>query len=139
MMKDTGVSITAQKMKFSIKDFSSKCDQIRRKPRIWSHLLEKSLMENFIFVQSSELVSLANYIPFAATLFNWTKQLYWPEKLMGSISKDHLETQKLKCFKYFSRHRSRYIVTRGTVSWENYENSRSSTAVIKYWAFIDCR
>ena len=36
-------------MKFSIKDFSSKCDQIRRKRRIWSHVLEKSLMENFIF------------------------------------------------------------------------------------------
>ena len=41
--------ITAQKMKFSIKDFFSKCDQIRRKRRIWSHLLKKSLMEDFIF------------------------------------------------------------------------------------------
>ena len=30
---------TAQKMKFSIKDFFSKCDQIRRKLGIWSHLL----------------------------------------------------------------------------------------------------
>ena len=40
---------TQQKMKFSIKDFFSKCDQIRRKLRIWSHLLKKSLMENFIF------------------------------------------------------------------------------------------
>ena len=40
---------TAQKMKFSIKDFFSKCDQIRQKLRIWSHLLNKSLMENFIF------------------------------------------------------------------------------------------
>ena len=40
---------TAQKMKFSIKDFFSKCDQIRRKLRIWSHLMMKSLMENFIF------------------------------------------------------------------------------------------
>ena len=40
---------TAQKMKFSIKNFFSKCDQIRRKLRIWSHLLRKSLMENFIF------------------------------------------------------------------------------------------
>ena len=39
----------AQKMKFSIKDYSSKCDQIRSFLRIWSHLLEKSLMENFIF------------------------------------------------------------------------------------------
>ena len=40
---------TAQKMKFSIKDFFSKCDQILRKLWVWSHLLEKSLMENFIF------------------------------------------------------------------------------------------
>ena len=40
---------TAQNMKFSIKDFSSKCDQIRSFLRIWSHLLEKSLMGNFIF------------------------------------------------------------------------------------------
>ena len=35
-------------MKFSIKDFFSKFDQIRRKLRIWSHLLKKSLIENFI-------------------------------------------------------------------------------------------
>ena len=40
---------TAQKMKFSIKDFFSKCDQIRRRLLIWSHLLKKSLMVNFIF------------------------------------------------------------------------------------------
>ena len=39
----------AQIIKFSIKDFSSKCDQIRRNLRIWSHLLKKSLIENFIF------------------------------------------------------------------------------------------
>ena len=43
------ISFTAQKMKFPIEDFFSKCDQIRRKLRIWSHLLKKSLMENFIF------------------------------------------------------------------------------------------
>ena len=36
-------------MKFSIKDFFSKCDHIRRKLRIWTHLLKKSLIENFIF------------------------------------------------------------------------------------------
>ena len=41
-------SYTAQKTKFSIKDFFTKCDQIRRKLWIWSHLLKKSLMENFI-------------------------------------------------------------------------------------------
>ena len=42
-------SFTAKKMKIFIKDFFSKCDQFRRKLRIWSHLQKKSLMENFIF------------------------------------------------------------------------------------------
>ena len=40
---------TVLKMKFSIKDFFSKCDQIHSFLRIWSHLLKKSLVENFIF------------------------------------------------------------------------------------------
>ena len=39
----------AQNMKFSIEDFFSKCEQIRSFLRIWSHLLKKFLMENFIF------------------------------------------------------------------------------------------
>ena len=46
---------TAQKMKFSIKDLFSKCGQIRRKLRIWLHLLKKSLMENFIFCAVREV------------------------------------------------------------------------------------
>ena len=47
---DSALSLSLhKKMKFSIKDFFSKCDQIHRKLRIWSHLLAKSLMENFIF------------------------------------------------------------------------------------------
>ena len=51
------------KLKFSIKDFFSKCDQIHGKPRIWSHLLKKSLMENFIFcvVISKEITFLYYY------------------------------------------------------------------------------
>ena len=44
-------SVTAEKTKLSIKNFFSKCDQIRSFLRIYSHLLNKSLMENFIFVQ----------------------------------------------------------------------------------------
>ena len=37
-------------MKFFVKDFFSKYDQIRSFLRIWSHLLKKNpLMENFIF------------------------------------------------------------------------------------------
>ena len=45
---------TARKKKFSIKDFFSKCDQIRRKLRIWSHLLKKLLMENFRFCEVAQ-------------------------------------------------------------------------------------
>ena len=40
---------TAQKMKFCITNFFSKYDQIRRKLRIGSDLLKKSVSENFIF------------------------------------------------------------------------------------------
>ena len=40
---------TAQKTKFFNKDIFSKCDYIHKKLRNWSHLLKKSLMENFIF------------------------------------------------------------------------------------------
>ena len=36
-------------MTFSIKDFFNMYDQIRSFLRIWSHLLKKYLMENFIF------------------------------------------------------------------------------------------
>ena len=46
---NNSTTLTAQNMKFSSKDFWSKCDQIRSFLRIWSHLLQKSLMENFIF------------------------------------------------------------------------------------------
>ena len=45
---------TAQKMKFFIKDFFSICDQIRKKLHIWSHLLKKSLIENFVFCAVKE-------------------------------------------------------------------------------------
>ena len=51
---------TAQKMKFSIKGFISKCDQICSFLRIWSDLLKKSLMENFIFEQFEIIIAFAN-------------------------------------------------------------------------------
>ena len=40
-------------MKFSIKDFSSKSDQICSFLQIMSHLLKKFLSENFIFYRAS--------------------------------------------------------------------------------------
>ena len=44
------IANTTQKMKFPIKDFFSKCDQIRSFLRIWAYLLKKFLMENVIFL-----------------------------------------------------------------------------------------
>ena len=61
----TAAWITAQKMKFSIQDFFSKCDQFRRKLRIWSHLLKESLMGNFIFCA-------VNAINTPGITFKWT-------------------------------------------------------------------
>ena len=43
------VQYTAQKMKFSIKGFLSKCEQMQNFLRIFSHLLKESLMENLTF------------------------------------------------------------------------------------------
>ena len=60
-------SYTAQKMKFSIQDFFIKWDQIRSFLRIWSHLLKKSWMENFIFcavvAESSNLQAIRTFSP----------------------------------------------------------------------------
>ena len=53
-------SDTAQMMKFSMKDFLGKCDLIRWKLQVWSHLLNKSLMENFIFKAVS--LDVLNYV-----------------------------------------------------------------------------
>ena len=46
-------------MKFSIKYFFRKCDQIRNFLQIWSYLLKKFSMENFIFLFSAEYDLLA--------------------------------------------------------------------------------
>ena len=61
---------------FAMKNFVSKCDQIRSFLRVWSHLLKESLMENFIFcamqskcvfssgVLFNQSVAKKNYNPF---------------------------------------------------------------------------
>ena len=57
-----------KKMKFSITDFISKCDQINSFQQIWSHLLKKSLMENFIFCIVQRLDSLTILILISRTV-----------------------------------------------------------------------
>ena len=58
-------------MKFSIRDFFSKCDQIRSKLRIGSHLLMKSLIENFVFCSG---------------LKEWLKKQYVHKRFLGYLS-----------------------------------------------------
>ena len=55
-------------MKLFIKDFFSKWDQIRRKLRTLSYLLEKSLIESFIF-------SAVNTVNDAKVMFIVTKEV----------------------------------------------------------------
>ena len=59
---NTDFLVLTQKMKFFIKDYFSKCDQIRSFLWIWSHLLKKSLTESFIFLcsVSSKLLTQDN-------------------------------------------------------------------------------
>ena len=52
---------TTQKMKFSIKDFFSTCDQSCSFLLIWSHLLKKSLMGSFIFCAMYKLIQLSHW------------------------------------------------------------------------------
>ena len=51
-----------KKIKFSIKGFSSTCDQIHILLRFWSHLLQKFLMENFIFCIVYVLTGVVYYL-----------------------------------------------------------------------------
>ena len=62
-------------MKFSIEDFFSKCDQIRRKLRIWSHLLKKSFMENFIFCAVNLDLNLRKLIQLSLMSFEYNENL----------------------------------------------------------------
>ena len=61
-------------MKFFIRDFFSKCAQISRKLRIWSHLLKKSLMENSIFCAVRKTLEINQF-------FNLTKKSKLKSKL----------------------------------------------------------
>ena len=58
--------LTSQKIKFPIKDFFSKYVQIHSFLWIWSYLLNKSLMESFIFCS----------VPIRTVARRWTQQLW---------------------------------------------------------------
>ena len=60
-----------KKIKNSIKNFFGKClRKFLKKLRIWWHMLKKSLMENFIFVQCLKLLNWCNISHFIIN-FTW--------------------------------------------------------------------
>ena len=73
------IANTAQKAKFSITDFFSKCDQIRRKLRIWAHFLKKSLIENFIFCAVKVCLTIFEHYVLALTL-SWLRSLLYRDQ-----------------------------------------------------------
>ena len=68
-------------MKFSTKDFFGKCDQIRSFLQIWSHLMKKSLMVNFIFcavmvILNGDIVNTRYYTQVLKFRLNWEKDVF---------------------------------------------------------------
>ena len=63
----------SQKMKFSVKDFFSKCDQICSFLRVWSDLLKKSLEENIFFYAVNPQTASKTHWSVLKTFVNGTK------------------------------------------------------------------
>ena len=68
---------TTQKMKFSIKDFFGKCDQIRSFLPIWSHILKNSLMKNLILYGVKQNDSIQNFTQIVNQFILPSGNWYW--------------------------------------------------------------
>ena len=87
------VVFIAQKMRFSIKDFFSKCDQILR---IWSYLRKKkTFLENFIFCVVIDFVFFSRYI-LVSIIFVWICLKLWKHSDRKSNMSSKYKSQK--CF-----------------------------------------
>ena len=93
-----------QKMKFLIKDFFRKCDQIHRKLQIWSHILKISLMENFIFraaalEKTKEKTAQCKFIK--GKLNTW--MLSWCRLIQQRLIAVWCSSLTRKCAKYYTQ------------------------------------
>ena len=84
-------------MKFSNKDFFSKCDQIRSFLWIWSHLLKKSLMENFIFcavryaTEQNTHLAKTNISALTNSLLEYTKLISYFNSIVDTSGVDNFD------------------------------------------------
>ena len=143
-------------MKFSIKEFFSKCDQCCRKLRIWSNLLKKSLMENFIFVQccfSNDFVIFLllsslkrGIISSENLLFYWDMLLYNFRKCFEENDIVLVDIVRVYLSRIFERTDSlvprifqRFDLCDGTHLLELQCGSRKLTEPIKnFWTLLEC-
>ena len=97
-IKNKRILNTAQTMKFHIKDFFSKCDQIWRKQRIWSLLLKNFFMENFIFCAVVYITTYSvykywvpSYIAAHTSLKLLTRAMLWEiHQLVSNSTASHI-------------------------------------------------
>ena len=114
---------STQKMKFSIKDFFSKCDQIRRKLRIWSNLLKKILNGKLHFLSSvfrhmatPEATRIYQFITNNHALFH----LWWKENLLNHQKFSEFMKMVVDSFASISStHPSRALLS--TCFWNSYD------------------
>ena len=105
-----------KKMKFSIKAFFSKCNQIRSFLRIWSHLLKKSLMENFIFCAvKTPGDTLWTYLITCIPLATFSELFQSHISIHLSIHKECSMKERYNTSEVFSRGRKKYYFSGGEV------------------------
>ena len=112
----------AHKMKFSIKNFFSTCYQIRGCLRIWSHLLKKFLMENFIFCAVAFSIGICITMMFRINVFGVTILLHCVKSVLirsffWSVF-SCIRTSKNSEFGHFS-HSVIYVITYSPITHFN--------------------
>ena len=105
---------TAQKKKFFIKDFFSKCDKMHRKLWIWSHLPKKFLIGNFIFL-CSELSGLVCSWNSLTDSF-MSQDVYWIASYIINIRSVKPDHQKI----HNSDIKTHFLPVTSSVSYFNY-------------------
>ena len=120
---------TAQKVKFSIKYFFSKWDQIHSKLQIWSHLLKKYLMENFsavlrVRISMSTLPKYFQYLEYFWSAFShiWTEYGDLLCKSPYSVQMEENAGQKNSEYGQFPRSDTKPNF--GTEHWETYSKPK---------------
>ena len=93
-----------KKMKFSINDFFSKCDQIRSFLLIWSHLRKKSVMKNFVFCAALGKLKELNNQGMEVQVKRAFKSYYFCHHIIKAMQKQTDPAWNLQVKKIESRH-----------------------------------